>query len=98
MARSRSSANSARRPIALTRKPWNRSRAAVLQKPFHKSLAFLHLGNVDVFIGLVGLLDGARAADDGGNADLLEQARFGAVGHRWGAVGASGGGRRMPGR
>ena len=37
---------------------------------------------LDIFIGLVRLIDRARTADDGGDARRLEMPRFGGEGHR----------------
>eukprot|EP01022_Parablepharisma_sp_SALTPOND_P029462 TRINITY_DN735_c0_g1_i1.p1 TRINITY_DN735_c0_g1~~TRINITY_DN735_c0_g1_i1.p1 ORF type:complete len:1397 (+),score=453.90 TRINITY_DN735_c0_g1_i1:9191-13381(+) len=44
-------------------------------------LAALHLRQRHELVGLVGVANIAGAADDGGDADLLEQAGLGAIGH-----------------
>ena len=46
----------------------------------HEGRAALHLADLDVFVRLVGLVDGAGAADHGGEARLLELAGLGGVG------------------
>ena len=43
--------------------------------------AVLQLGDLNILIGFVRLVDGAGAADDGGVADLLKEAALGAVAH-----------------
>ncbi len=50
-----------------------------------KQRAALHLGDLDKFVGLVGLVDGAGAADHGGEARPLELAGLGGVGAPRGA-------------
>src|SRR3546814_18938214 len=42
-----------------------------------EDLAGLYLGYIDVFVGLVGLVDGARPAQHDRKAALLEQPAFG---------------------
>lgn len=57
------------------------SRAHVLEQPLHEGLAQRHLLQRHVFVGLVRLLDRARAADDGGDARLLEQSTLRDIGY-----------------
>lgn len=53
--------------------------ADVIHKFVEEHMAFIELLEGDIFIGLVGLIDAAGAADHGRDADLLlEQSRFGA--------------------
>ena len=53
---------------------------ALDQRAFADRAAF-DLADLDVFVGLVGLVDRAGAADDGGEAGALELAGLGGVGH-----------------
>ena len=71
-----------------------RSTRRVRGKPAHEADAFFQLLQAHIFIRLVGLLNGARPADDSGNADLLEQAGLGAIGNSMAAVGF----RKMKGK
>ena len=64
-----------------------RAARTILGKPVEEGLAARQLSDGDEFVGLVRLLDRARAADDGRNARFLEKARFGGVGHRGGLIG-----------
>ena len=52
----------------------------------HERLALPEFGCLDPLVRLVGLLDGAGAADDGRDSDLLEEARLGAVADRMGGI------------
>src|SRR3546814_18055951 len=51
-----------------------------------EDLAGLYLGYIDVFVGLVGLVDGARPAQHDRKAALLEQPAFGGIRHGLGGV------------
>ena len=46
----------------------------------------LDLVQLQVLVGLVGPVDGARAHDDGFHAQLLQERRLGSEGHRLGPV------------
>ena len=57
-----------------------------LPQPSDEGFALGQLRQAHVLVGLVGLTDGTRAADDGGNACALEQARLGAESHQCGLL------------
>ena len=55
-----------------------RGRFQALAERFEEVHAGLQLRDLDVLVGLVGDPDLARAADDGWNSDLVQDAAFGA--------------------
>src|SRR5437868_12415958 len=54
--------------------------AGPVDQAVHEGAAAFELGDLDELVGLVGLVDGARAADDGGEPRALELARLGGEG------------------
>jgi len=52
-----------------------------LHQPGHEVRAAAHLGDLDILVGLVGLVDPAGAAEDDRKAALLELSGFGGIGN-----------------
>src|SRR5689334_24281109 len=68
--------------LAATRRPGMTAGLACAKsdQSVEKHAAFLELADRDELVGLVRLIDRARADDDGRNAGLREQPAFGAIG------------------